>query len=250
MNVNININDDSGIDYSEMFDIATKSDKAEVLHFGRNRVLKVNSSIGPVVVKCFNKGLKNRLLYSFRQSKACKSYKNATELLARGIQTPMPVGFVEFRSASGLLRGAYYVSGYEVRMTLYEAILKYGRACLAAFAEFVAELHIKGIRHDDLNNSNVRVSVEDERIFSFSLIDLNRMKIYPRGQCVPNDECFKNICRFSSLDDDYIYFVMKYIEHRNMPDKASACALEAKKRHDTIVDAKKWFNKLIKLQYI
>lgn len=249
MRLKICINPNVDITKKQLFELSSGKD-SEIIHQGRNQIKLIKSQPSWLTVKSFSQSLKNRIVYSVFKSKAHKSYDNALILLNRGINTPLPYGYIECRNCLGMLMHSEYICEYQYSLTLYEAILEYGRECLGAFAEFVARLHENGIRHDDLNNSNVRVNVDEQHNFSFSLIDLNRMKIYKDGMEVPEKECFRNICRFSSFDSDYIYFVMKYIETRNMTSEKFNCAVSYKKNHDKKVDAKKYFKKLITLQYI
>ena len=251
MRLKICINPNVDITEKQLLYLAHFSGKdSEIIHYGRNQIKLIKTQPAWVTIKRFSQSLKNKIIYSVLKSKAHKSYDNALILLKRGIKTPLPYGYIEYRNRAWLLMRSEYICKYQYSLTLYEAILKYGRECLGAFAVFVAQLHDNGIRHDDLNNSNVRVNVDEQNNFSFSLIDLNRMKIYKAGKEVPEKECFKNICRFSTLDNDYIYFVMKYIETRNMTSEKLNNAINCKKNHDKKVDAKKWFKKLITLQYI
>ena len=251
MRLKICVNPNVEITEKQLLYLADFSGKdSEIIHFGRNRIKLIKSQPAWITVKRFSQSLKNKIIYSFVRSKARKSYENALTILSRCINTPLPYGYIENRNWAGILLQSKYICEYHYSMTLYEAVLKYGRECLGAFAVFVARLHDNGIRHDDLNNSNVRVNVDEQNNFSFSLIDLNRMKIYKAGKEVPEKECFKNICRFSTLDSDYIYFVIKYIETRNMTSEKLKSAVNCKKNHDKKVDAKKWFKKLITLQYI
>lgn len=251
MRIIIHNNSTLGISKKQLLEWSEYEGKnTEIIHSGRNQVKLIKGFQYAITIKRFSNKLKNKCIYAFRKSKARKSYENAVILLSRGIDTPDPYGYIEKRGILNILLNSEYYCKYEERLTLYEAILIYGRECLDAFAEFVARLHQNGIRHDDLNNSNVRVSVDDNRNFIFSLIDLNRMKIYPLDHVVPEKECFENICRFSSLDNDYIFFVMKYIEVRNMKHAKFSDALAAKNYHDWKIDAKKWFKQLISLQKI
>lgn len=229
------------------------SDKADenvvLIHRGRNQIWLIDKeSDKAVAVKSFSKALKSRLIYAFRKSKARRSFENALILLSRGVATPQPYGYIEKHGMLNTLIASEYICEYEDSLSLYDAIVRYGRECLGAFAEFVARLHRNGIRHDDLNNSNVRVSLHGNN-FTFSLIDLNRMKIYKPDETVPEKECFENLCKFCSLDNDYIYFVRKYIEARNMSEHIYGKIIDVKRKHDKGVERKrrlkKFFRKLI-----
>lgn len=218
--------------------IHRSAEGGEVIYAGRNRLVATDFCGSRVVVKQFASGTKKRLVYAVFKSKAHKSFCNATELLVRGIDTPQPVGYVEIRGTSNTLVDSYYICKYDDKMSLIDALQEYGRPCLSAFAAFVALLHEKGVVHKDLNNTNVRVAY-GEGNFSFSLIDLNRMTISPKGKSVSPGVRFKNLCRFSSYDDDFVFFLREYLRYANLPDTLLPKAISAKKRHDAHVDFKK-----------
>lgn len=216
-----------------------------LIHDGRNRLWSVRIGEGVYVVKHFRHSLKNAIAYAVRPSKAERSFRHAEELLARGISTPTPVAYAEARNAAGLLGDSWYICGYEPAMSLEEALCACGDGCLDAFAAFVAMLHERGVRHDDLNNTNVRVNLADDGTPVFSLIDLNRMKIYPAGTAVPTDECLRNICRFCDINDGFDRFVRAYLEYRYLPRCLMLKAMMVKARHEQKGRLKKRIKKLI-----
>lgn len=222
---------------------APLSGSVRLIYQGRNSLRSVDTGRMTLVVKDFSRTFKNRLLYASRRSKACKSYENALELLRRGILTPAPVGYVERRTASGMLACSFYVSEFDDTMELGDYLDGGGHEALHAFACFMARLHKAGIRHDDLNRTNVRVVVADDGTPVFSLIDLNRMKIYPAGAEVPVDDSFRNLCRFSPLDDGFRYFVGVYLSQRGFDLSLAGRAIEIKQAHNRRVDRKKWFKR-------
>lgn len=216
-----------------------------LIHNGRNSLWAVRVGEDEYVVKHFRRCLKNAIAYSVRSSKAKRSLRHAEELITRGISTPRPVAYAEERNAVGMLGDSWYVCSYEPAMSLEEALRAYGESCLEAFAAFVAMLHERGVRHDDLNNTNVRVNLAGDGTPVFSLIDLNRMKIYPAGTCVPTDECLRNICRFCDIDDGFDRFVRVYLECRRLPRCLMLRAVKVKARHEQKGRLKKRIKKLI-----
>lgn len=208
----------NGFTNSELIEFAIKSPfEADVLYRSRNVVWKTNRFGRVFVVKTFGGNIIKSLIYAFRKSKAKRSYEHALELRKRGIETPEPIGFVEIRGLFNILSHSCYASDYINDISLADAIVRYGKPCLAAFAGYVALLHKKGIRHDDLNNSNVRVSLEDNLNYRFSLIDLNRMKIMQSNKRVPINESISNTCRFWCTEEQYKYFSKKYLEASGLP---------------------------------
>jgi len=229
---------------SDVMNIITNPEK--YIHIGRNRLWRTQVLRHVLAVKQFKTDIRSRIAYSIARSKAQRSFAHACELMRRGVDTPTPVAYVEQRGAAGMLIGSWYICVYTEAPPLVEALHKYGRECLDDFAVFTANLHSKGIRHDDLNNTNVRIEIKNDGGFDFSLIDLNRMKIYPQGMPVPLDECLKNICRFCPFDDNYLYFLKSYLVASKLPEGLYAEAIEVKKRHDKAGRRKNLIKKLFR----
>lgn len=213
----------------------------DTVYAGRNTIFRA----GDLAVKIFCTNLTRRILYSFRSTKARRSYRNALTLLDRGIDTPMPVAYTESRSAVGLLLDCRYVCAYISSKSLDDLFESGNERFISDFASFMARLHEAGIRHDDLNSTNIRVRTADDGSYSFSLIDLNRMKIYPEGTPVPLDECFRNFVRFSSLTPAFRRFVALYLRARGLDPALADRAIAVKEADNRRVDRKKRFKRLI-----
>lgn len=205
-----------------------------LLHAGRNTIWLTNLMGQDAVVKRFASNTLRSVIYTMRISKARRSYMNAVEIQRRGINTPTPIAYIEKRGHTGRLIDSIYVSAYEQSESL-ELVTKQDPSIMIDFARFVAKLHEAGIRHDDLNSTNVRITGQPGSR-NFSLIDLNRMKIYPEGVPVPLDECFDNVTRFSCFSPDFRNFIRAYVKSRHLGTEAEEQAYEAKRRHDKAVD--------------
>lgn len=218
----------------------------EVIHDGRNKLLRAKWQNSDIVLKTFGRPLLRGWEYVLRKSKARRSYENAMTLLERGIDTPAPIAYSERRAAgTKRLISCTYICRYEPSQALADFYDNADSQFIRDFARFVAALHEKGIRHDDLNNTNIRVKGQNSTL-TFSLIDLNRMRIYPAGQAVPLDECLVNITRFSGLDNTFASFVDEYLKARNLPYSLKAKAIQVKKEHDDSVSRKKKLKRLFK----
>lgn len=152
----------------------------ESIHKARNelRIAKINGL--NVVIKAFRvPHLLNRLVYAyFRDSKAKKSYANAVELLKRGVDTPQPIGYIEFLEA-GLFAQSYFLALYEpydftIREAFHHKIDDY-RDVIDAFAAFTYDLHRKGVWHVDYSPGNILIR-RTQQGYCFMLVDINRMQ--------------------------------------------------------------------------
>lgn len=213
------------------------------IYSGRNTLWAAPFRGRNVVVKQFRSDLKSRIVYALFSSKASRSLRNAVEISRRGIDTPAPVASGEWRGKCHGLLKSYYICEETTTISLAEAFGRYGREAVNAFAAFVALLHEKGIRHDDLNNTNVRVARNTDGTLTFSLIDLNRMKMYDGP--VPLARCFKNICRFSRPDENFKLFLREYLRIRKLPEHYYNTALTVKLCHEKRVAHKKHLKSLL-----
>ena len=149
----------------------------------RNKIKKISVNGRNLCVKSFGKPtVFNRLMYSyFRKSKAQRSFEYGQKLLKLGISTPAPIAFVEIYNRWRFLKRAYYISDFEevdYHMTyVLNNDVPEKEVILGGFVRFMANgLHPNGIYHKDFNGSNILVKQMPTGAFSYSLIDLNRIK--------------------------------------------------------------------------
>ncbi|MDO5447314.1 MAG: lipopolysaccharide kinase InaA family protein [Prevotellaceae bacterium] len=203
-----------------------------VIFNGRNTIKAFNVDGHEVVVKRFQRpNYVKKIIYTFfRKSKAYRSYFNAKELVKRGISTPAPIEYIETKRF-GLLDYCYYVCERNDDPPIEDLIDRddWNHELAAALAVFAAKLHQKGVLHKDFNDTNIRY----DKDFNFSLIDLNRMAIYPEGAEIPLNICLDNLTRFTGRIDLFEYVAREYAACRGLDVDATAkLALSIKNRHD------------------
>jgi len=168
---------------------------ARLIAEGRNRNIRVElplaGSTRAVMVKAFGvqpwlRDLRDRR----RGSKAERTWRAATHLVAHGAGTPPPIGYLE-RWEGTRLRESYYLAEYQDGVeTLREALLRLFDERPPLAARFVALLecvaagiramHDAGFVHNDLGNQNVLLRPEGAARWSgFMVVDLNRGRIRP-----------------------------------------------------------------------
>lgn len=86
-------------------------ENSNTIHKARNELKVIEYEGIQTVVKAFKIPNKiNQIVYAyFRDSKAKKSYQNAMKLIDLGINTPTPIGYIEFYKM-GLFKESFYVS--------------------------------------------------------------------------------------------------------------------------------------------
>lgn len=188
-----------------------------------------------IVVKRFKHlNIIQKLIYFFRPHKARRAFLNGMELVKREVSTPDPIAAVEIKA--GLwLKEAFYICDETTLQSIESETDRddWNRQLAAAFANFVADLHSKGILHNDLNDTNVLYENDENNTYHFSVIDINRMKFYPVGENIPDNECIENLTRFTGRLDLFEFVAREYAKARNLDaDAWVAKSLRQKAQHD------------------
>lgn len=192
----------------------------ESIHKARNelKIIELNG------IKCVVKSFKiphavNRIAYTFfRDGKAKKSYLNAIKLTELNINTPEPIGVIEFFSF-GLLSQSYFISVYEpydftVREVFHHKVENH-QDILKQFAKFTYELHKKGVWHVDYSLGNILITKSNDN-YKFSLVDINRMLFKE----ISANEGLKNFNKFWAKDDnDLVILATEYAKLSNINEK-------------------------------
>lgn len=182
---------------------------------GRNMIKRFQWEGVDLVIKRFGHiTFFNRLMYStIRESKAMRAYKNASKLRAMGISTPEEIAVIEIFS-HGILTESYFVSAYTSNSSLsYLWEFTYDKKewfpLLDLLVAWIAEIHDKGILHQDLNVGNILYQEQHDGSINFQLIDINRMKFRTN---LSVEERLKELCRLSTNMDLHLYLLRKYAE--------------------------------------
>jgi hypothetical protein len=187
----------------------SNSDKS--IHKARNELKIIEIDSVKYVIKSFKvPHIINRVAYTyFRKGKAKKSYLNAIKLLNLGINTPEPIGVIEFFNFN-LLSESYFISLYEpydftIREVFHHNINEY-KLILKEFAKFTYDIHKHGIWHEDYSLGNILITQKNTN-YKFSLVDINRMKF----QDIKGYNGLKNLNKFWAKDkEDLIYLATEY----------------------------------------
>jgi len=154
------------------------------IHKARNelKIMKYNDI--ETVVKAFKiPNVINQFVYSFlRDSKAKKSYVNAIKLKQLDVNTPEPIGYIEFFRFF-LLKESFFITkkleyDFSIREPLRDKRFLQREQILKSFVAFTYELHRKGVYHKDYSPGNILV-IKKENVFEFSIVDINRMEFRP-----------------------------------------------------------------------
>ncbi|HBG42416.1 lipopolysaccharide kinase InaA family protein [Limibacterium fermenti] len=156
----------------------SKSLPGKTIYSGRNDVSVVEIDGIRLSIKSYNRLTDvNRLLYgTLRKSKAQRAYEHAFALTNRGIETPMPVAFIDcFKHR--ILQKSYFICLYVNYPPLSDFIARpiaESEALFRALGRFTYRLHLCGVYHNDYNMGNILV-MNSAPDYDFCLIDNNRM---------------------------------------------------------------------------
>ncbi len=158
------------------------SENKNTIHKARNELKIIKSNDIDTVVKAFRiPNFINQIVYAyFRNSKAKKSYLNAIKLEQLNINTPQPIGYIEFYE-SFLFKESFFISKrFEYDFTIREPLrnheLPNREDIIKKFVAFTYNLHKNDVYHKDYSAGNILVLKKDNNEYEFSVVDINRME--------------------------------------------------------------------------
>ena len=210
----------------------------ESIHKARNELKIIELHGIQCVVKAFKvPHIINRFAYTFlREGKAKKSYNNAVKLQELNVNTPEPIGIIEFFQ-TGLLSQSFFIASYEpydftIREVFHHKVDDV-EEILKEFAKFTYEIHQKGVWHVDYSLGNILISKKEDGSYKFSLVDINRMEF----KKIPPEEGLKNFNKFwAKFDTDLPLIAKEYAKLASFDEEEAVRIVleEAKKLEDKV----------------
>ena len=158
---------------------------SNTIHKARNELKVIEHKDIQTVVKAFKvPNIVNQIVYAyFRDSKAKKSYQNAIKLKELNINTPNPIGYIEFYR-NFLFKESFFISEkvdylFTIREPLRNVDLKDREEIIKKFVAFTYNLHKNCVYHKDYSAGNILVFKNEKDEYDFSLVDINRMEFKP-----------------------------------------------------------------------
>jgi len=219
-----------------------------IIYDKRNIIKIVEFEEKKYVVKSFKiPHLLNQIVYRFfRDSKAKRSFKNSFKLKELGINTPRPIGYIEFPTAFRF-KESFYISeffdfDFEIRAVLSDKNFEDRENILKAFVSFSYNLHNKGVFHIDYSPGNILVKKESDG-YIFSLIDVNRMQFLE----FTDELRMKAFAKLSASEDDRVFITKEYCQLANIELTFATTKMELfHKEHQQYIENKKKLRKLKK----
>ncbi|RXI37242.1 hypothetical protein CRU99_12175 [Malaciobacter mytili] len=205
-------------------------ENSNTIHKARNELKVIEYKGIRTVVKAFKiPNIVNQIVYAyFRDSKAKKSYENAIKLTALGINTPKPIGYIEFYK-NFLFKQSFFISekldyNFTIREPLRDLDFKHREIIIKKFVQFTYNLHKNNVYHKDYSAGNILV-IKKEDSYDFSIVDINRMQFKPISLEVGLDNFAK-----LWLDEDSLNIIAK--EYASLAQVEEQKAIDILKKCD------------------
>lgn len=148
--------------------------RGTLIHRGRNQIYSVQIDDVNLCIKHYGMTWLKRFIYRhLRFPKGLRAIQNAISIMEAGLNTPLPIAYIQYDSLWGI-QDSYYICLMEEGQTLYhwgECMYFDIRNQLTAFAQFTARLHESGLMLCDYTPGNILI-----RENNFTLLDTNRMR--------------------------------------------------------------------------
>jgi len=214
----------------------TMETEGEYIYGGRrNLIVKMRTGDGLMLnVKRFQQPRwLNRFVYSsgIRAPKGLRAFRYPARLIAKGIETPEAVAYIEDRNRFGMLRQSWFISIqcpyshllYEMgdaTPEVYEPVAK-------ALAHYAAYMHQQEVLHLDFSPGNILWEKDEEGAYHFSIVDINRL----RFGAVDMERGCKSFCRLWGPKGFIRLLVETYARERHF-DPATCVGITMKARAD------------------
>ncbi len=192
-------------------------ENTHTIHKARNELKVIEYKNINTVVKAFKiPNFINQIVYAyFRDSKAKKSYDNAIKLKNLGLNTPEPIGYIEFFK-SGLFKESFFIAkkfdyNFTIREPLRNKSLKNREEIIKEFVRFTFNLHKHGVYHKDFSAGNTLVAINNN-CYEFSVVDINRMEF----KTVDLETGLDNFAKLWLDEEDIIIIASMYSQLANV----------------------------------
>lgn len=209
------------------------STTGKVIYEARNQIRVFDAPDGrQITIKRFQRpSFFKRIIYSwFRAPKAVRAYRNALAMAQAQIPTAEAIGYAY--NSHGLLSDSYLITDYApLTRNFYE--FRYHDAegyedIIRAFVQLVAKMHQANILHRDLSPGNILFDKQKDGTITFSIIDINRMRI---GRPISKKEACACFCRLWGRMDLIEAVGREYAKARGWDEKEVTALITYYWRH-------------------
>lgn len=163
-----------------------------ILRDQRNKVWSSKNPVNPaetIVIKQNRATGIRKLSYHFKASKGERHWNNASEMIRRGVSSPMPIAYFE-HSSNAATRHNYYVCEYVAdAFSARDAFTAFAQgdqqyagfskqAVFQALAHYTCNMHNLKVIHNDLSGGNLLMTKTDTNQIKVTAIDIGRATIF------------------------------------------------------------------------
>ncbi len=237
------------------------------IHSARNRLRIMDVSqfgiegLDRVMVKRYH-GLFwfQKIDYSyFRKPKCRKAYDNTAELRRRGFEAAEELAYVEVWR-NGLYQYAFFVSEVAEGEQLDSLVIRLKEkneqetinAIIKQYAAMVVRLHEHGVLYWDMNCGNVICRQNEVNgTWHFTLIDTNRVRLFPDGQSLDLETVIGDIILMNPRMGTVELFQEEYLRQRGLytPEEAQRVREVQRQRYEVKKHRVRKFFKRFRKQY-
>lgn len=148
-----------------------------------------------------------KLSYRFKASKGERHWNNASEMIRRGVNSPMPIAYFE-RKTNSAIRDNYYVCEYvSDAFSARDAFTAFAQgeesyagfskqAIFQALASYTCNMHNQKIIHNDLSGGNLLMTQTKSNEIEVTAIDIGRATVLDlKGTKVTQKMRLIDLCR-------------------------------------------------------
>ena len=175
----------------------------------RNKVWSLKNPLNPdevLVVKQNRATGAKKFTYRFRPSKGQRHWNNASEMIRRGVSSPMPIAYFERTENTGITHN-YYVcefvadpfsarnafTAFAQGETGYEGFSR--EAIYQALAAYICNMHNNNIIHHDLSGGNLLMTKNATGSIDVTVIDIGRATLLMKGKKITERQRLIDLAR-------------------------------------------------------
>lgn len=189
-----------------------------ILASSRNRIGEIRlpdpeGVLIPYILKEFRPRGIDKLKSALIRSKAEKAWRGSWSLVEAGVDTALPIAYLENRSGLFLDHALFFALSVaeapELRSLFHSNQEESLESLITQLGAFVRGCHGQGILHRDLSDGNVLVQEEGPLKYHFVLLDTNRIRIKKN---VGHIRGIKNLIRLGVPGKYQRMFLTAYLE--------------------------------------
>ncbi len=175
----------------------------------RNKVWSLRNPLNSdevLVVKQNRATGAKKFTYRFRPSKGQRHWNNASEMIRRGVSSPMPIAYFERTENAGITHNYYVCEFVADPFSARNAFTAFAQgeieyegfsreAIYQALAAYICNMHNNNIIHHDLSGGNLLMTKNDAGGIDVTVIDIGRATLLMKGKKITERQRLIDLAR-------------------------------------------------------